>query len=64
MSSRRAFISLLGGAQHRQQSNHGSRLIGLGRLGRSPDRLRGQFGQLNLSARASDGGFWRWQWRR
>ena len=43
-------------------SNHGSRAIGLGRIGvaarrlrgRSPDRLHGQLG-LNLSTRASDG---------
>src|SRR5438445_13529057 len=48
---------------------HRRRSVGPGRLGlaawwlcrRSPDRTRGRFGWLNLSTRASDGGFWRWE---
>ena len=48
-----------------------SRVVGLGRpglaarwfRGRSSDRIHGQLGWFNLSARAGDGGFWRWQRR-
>ena len=56
--------------RHRRQSTHGRRPVGLGRLGLVARRCRLRFpdrrhGRLNLSARASDGGFWRWRrWSR
>src|SRR5262249_18976711 len=58
------------GVRHRPQSIDRSRIVRRGRLGladgrfrcRSPNRLHGKFGQLNLAARAGNGGVWRW-WR-